>query len=59
MQVPFRSDDSSSLEFRQRMIRSRHRRAVWRERAGMTLWAVGLLAGGVLTVALALGLTGR
>ena len=59
MQLPIRTDDSSSLEFRQRMIRSRHRRAALRERAGMALWAIGLLAGGAVAVGLALDLTGR
>ena len=41
------------------MIRGRHRRAAIREFAGMALWSIGLLAGGVVAVALALGLTGR
>lgn len=59
MQLPIRSRDSSSLEYRQRIIRGRHRRAAIREFAGMALWSIGLLAGGVVAVALALGLTGR
>lgn len=59
MQLPIRTDDSSSLEFRRRTIRARHRRAVLRERTGMALWAIGLVAGGVVAVGLALGLTGR
>jgi hypothetical protein len=59
MQLPVRSRDSSSLEYRRRIIRGRHRRAAIREFAGMALWSIGLLAGGVVAVALALGLTGR
>jgi hypothetical protein len=59
MQLPVRSNDSSSLEHRRRVIRGRHRRAAMREFAGMALWSIGLLAGGVVAVALALGLTGR
>jgi hypothetical protein len=59
MQLPVRTRDSSSLEYRRRIIRGRHRRAAIREFAGMALWSIGLLAGGVVAVALALGLTGR
>lgn len=59
MQLPVRTRDSSSLEYRRRIIRGRHRRAAIREYAGMALWSVGLLMGGVVAVALALGLTGR
>lgn len=59
MQLPIRTRDSSSLEYRRRIIRGRHRRAAIREFAGMALWSIGLLAGGVVAVALALGLTGR
>jgi hypothetical protein len=59
MQVPVRRRDPSSLEYRRRIIRGRHRRAAIRDFAGMALWSIGLLAGGVLALALALGLTGR
>jgi hypothetical protein len=59
MQLPIRRPDSTSLEYRRRIIRGRHRRAAIREFAGMALWSIGLLAGGVVAVALALGLTGR
>jgi hypothetical protein len=59
MQIPVRRPDPSSLEYRRRIIRGRHRRAAIRDFAGMALWSIGLLAGGVLALALALGLTGR
>jgi hypothetical protein len=59
MQLPVRRADSSSLEFRKRAIRARHRRAMIREFAGMALWALGLCAVGVLAVAIVVGSTGR
>jgi hypothetical protein len=59
MSLPIRTDEPSSLEFRQKVIRDRHRRAALREFAGMAAWSLGLLAGGLIAVSLALVLTGR